>query len=373
MKVLFIGKRFYTNRDALEERYGRIYQLPLHWARQGVEPRLWLIDYHGRRREQRQDETLGVDSTPIRGLAWLFRAAGVVVDRLRGRAPTHIVASGDAYIGLLGWCLARLTGAYFVFDVYDKYDEFGGYRKPLGWNLFGFLLRNADQRWFASRRLLAQLGTEESGDALVMNGIDTNYFRPLDMQESRKRLGLPKSEVLVGYFGSLSFERGVTDLIEAVRHLRDGGVKVKLVLAGKAEAGIHLSSSGLKYLGNLPHSEVPWALSAVDVVAVPYRNSAFLDAASSVKFGEIMACSRPVAATATPNLLDNFPDSARILVARLAEPGDSKDLARAILKQLEEPVHSPLPDKMTSQSIALVALDSLIGLESDAAARGRRK
>lgn len=28
MNLLFIGKRHYTNRDALAERYGRIYQFP---------------------------------------------------------------------------------------------------------------------------------------------------------------------------------------------------------------------------------------------------------------------------------------------------------------------------------------------------------
>ena len=40
MSVLFIGKRYYTNRDALAERYGRIYQLPWNWANAGVHTHL---------------------------------------------------------------------------------------------------------------------------------------------------------------------------------------------------------------------------------------------------------------------------------------------------------------------------------------------
>ena len=31
--ILFLGKRFYTNKDALQERFGRIFHLPMEWAR----------------------------------------------------------------------------------------------------------------------------------------------------------------------------------------------------------------------------------------------------------------------------------------------------------------------------------------------------
>jgi hypothetical protein len=35
LRILFLGKRYYTRRDALCERFGRIYQLPLQWHRAG--------------------------------------------------------------------------------------------------------------------------------------------------------------------------------------------------------------------------------------------------------------------------------------------------------------------------------------------------
>ena len=31
-RILFLGKRFFTNKDALLERFGRVYQLPSIWA-----------------------------------------------------------------------------------------------------------------------------------------------------------------------------------------------------------------------------------------------------------------------------------------------------------------------------------------------------
>lgn len=361
--ILFIGKRHYTNRDALVECYGRIYQLPLHWSRQNARTRLWLIDYYGRQREQRHDEALQVDSTPVRGLGWIGKATKLLLDRFRRRAPTHIITSGDAYIGLFGWLLARLTGARFVFDVYDKYDEFAGYRKFFGWDSFGFLLRHADQCWFASRRLLAQLGDTARGDRLVMNGIDIDRFKPLDRREARQRLGLPDDAVLVGYFGGLNVMRGVLDLVTAVQMLRDSGVAIELVLAGKMEDAIHLDNSAVRYLGNLPHAQIPWALAAVDVVAVPYRRSAYLDAASSVKFGEIMACGRPMVATKTPNLEDNFPDQTALLQDYLVSPEQPEALARAIARQVQDQKIAPVPSDMDWVALASSTLAALGALK----------
>jgi glycosyltransferase involved in cell wall biosynthesis len=359
VRVLFIGKRHYTHRDALRERYGRIYQLPWHWAQGGTPTQLWLIDYHGLQREQAVDGKLSIDSTPMRRLGWLGKSAGIVFSRVRRNAPSHIVASGDAYIGLLGWLLARLTGACFVFDVYDKYDEFGGYRRPLGWNLFGFLLRHADRCWFASLRLLGQLGNAARGDCQVMNGIDPQHFRPLDQREARARLGLPADGSMVGYFGSLSIERGTPDLIRAMQILSTQEVAPMLVLSGKMETPIPLDLPNVRYLGNLSHDAMPWALAAVDVVAVPYRVSAFLDAASSVKFGEVLACRRPLVATRTPNFLSNFPIQAAELDAYLAEPGQPETLARAIDRQLREPVLASVPTDMEWPTIARKAWASL--------------
>mgnify|MGYP001548492318 CR=1 FL=1 len=73
MRVLFIGKRFYTNRDAYKERFGRIYQLPFWWAKAGHEVDFWLIDYHGRDVGTTKDGALTVETTPV--LRWRFFVA----------------------------------------------------------------------------------------------------------------------------------------------------------------------------------------------------------------------------------------------------------------------------------------------------------
>ncbi len=96
--ILFLGKRFYTNKDALEERFGRIFHLPREWAKAGHSVFLWLIDYHSRKPERRLLDGMEIASTPFLSAAMLKSALGVVM-RVR---PKVVVASGDCYIGLLG-------------------------------------------------------------------------------------------------------------------------------------------------------------------------------------------------------------------------------------------------------------------------------
>lgn len=370
--VLFIGKRHYTNRDALAERYGRIFQLPWHWSKAGISVRLWLLDYHGHQVERSTDKNLKIINTPLKHPAWMWEwLRRVLPFRSSGRTDV-VVASGDSYIGMLGFVLARATGARFVFDVYDKYDEFGGYRRPLGFDAFRYLLAHADARLFASRALIDSIGAAGGVNLLVPNGIDAERFRPMDKQASRRDLGLPEDASFVGYFGSMEPDRGVADLAGAVRWLRERGSKVELLLGGKLSSEVDPNQPGIRYVGNVPFAKVPAMLASCDVLAVPYRRSTFMDAGASNKIAEALACARPVVATMTPNLTANFPEQVAALGDRLAEPGDARDLARVLSLQLEHPVLSPMPDGMTWSAIAAataralhLTVDSTVGVSSE--------
>lgn len=362
MSVLFIGKRFYTNRDALRERYGRIYQLPWHWAEAGIPTRLWLVDYHSWHTLSERDGALKAVSTPVRNLA-LFRhwLAGA---RAREGKPDVVVASGDCYIGWLGWRIARRVRARFVFDVYDKYDEFAGYHKLPGFDLFASLLQNAAVRLFASRALLDELGRPDA-DCLVPNGVDTVRFAPRDMRASRAAMNLPQEALLVGYFGSMEPDRGVSDLVTAVQLLRHQGVNVQLVLGGKPARGMDIGQAGVIYLGNVAYDRVPDALAACDLLAVPYRRSPFMDAGASNKIAEAIACSRPIVATRTPNLTANFSTQAAQLGSLLAEPSDPTSLARSIRLQAEQRLRVDMPSGMSWRDIAADVAQRLALADTD--------
>jgi glycosyltransferase involved in cell wall biosynthesis len=364
-RILFLGKRFYTNKDAWTERFGRVFRLPSEWARSGADVLLWLVDYHTRQPLDVREGGLSVASTPVLGLAMVK----TMVRAIRFR-PAVIVASGDCYIGFLGWLLARCMRARFVFDIYDKYDEFAGYHRPLGLDLFGFLRRRADLRFYPSRSL-AQLYRAESGgrgDEIVTNGVDDRLFRPLPMAECRQRLGLDPGIHLVGYFGGMEPDRGVADLIAAIQLLRKEREDVRLLVCGKEHISTPLSHDWIIYRGMVSHPEMPLYLNASDVLAIPYRLSAFMDMGASCKIAEYLMCERPIVSTRTPNFVVNFPLQAQELGPRLCAAEDIPGLAKAINLQLHTPKLLTVPVEMVWSKIAASALDAIQLTTSKAAA-----
>ncbi len=202
MSILFIGKRFYTNRDAYTEKFGRIYQLPYYWSKE-TKTHLWLVDYHSKEKITDQHDSLKITSTPIFSLIFFLS----VMNTLFVNKPKIIVASGDCYIGLLSFILAKMCRAKFVFDVYDKYDSFTGYRNLGFKNLFHFLMKHADICLFASKKLKNDCALLCKKTILVPNGVDTNHFYPRNKSESRSFFNLDQNATYAGYFGSMEIER----------------------------------------------------------------------------------------------------------------------------------------------------------------------
>ena len=356
-RILFIGKRFYTNKDALEERYGRIYQQPYHWAQHEVDVQLWLVDYHSRETRTIKDGALLGVSSPLLSL----NSLSAFLSSCFKFKPLAVVASGDCYIGLLGWLISLVCRARFVFDIYDKYDEFGAYRNIAGFDLFRFLRKRSALRLYASNLLARSLDVDSKFDnSIVPNGVDSNLFRPMPLQECRAKLGLPMEMKLVGYFGSMEPARGVNDLIEAVKHMRDRGVNVHMLACGKWSPTGAAGRDWVIYGGEVPHAMVPFFMNSCDVLAIPYQRSSLVDTSASCKIAEYISCQRPIVSTRTPNFIENFPEQAAILGEALCEPGDVKALARSIEFQLENAIILPPVRDLSWASIARHSLRAIL-------------
>jgi glycosyltransferase involved in cell wall biosynthesis len=330
---------------------------------------LWLIDYHGRDVAVTQDGALKVETTPA--LRWRFftRWFSACFSRRAVRRPDIIVASGDCYIGLVAYLAAFFCGSKFVFDVYDRYDVFEGYRRLPGFDPLSFLLRRSDMVMFASAKVHKDLGPLARKTALVPNAVDLARFRPLPMADSRRLIGLANNETLVGYFGSMEPDRGIDDLLNAVSMLREDGVDIGLVIGGRANTDISLDLPWVHYLGNLDFAKMPAALASCDLLALPYRQSEFMDAGSSCKIAEYVAVRRPIVATRTPNLTANFPDQSAQLEGVLATPGDATDLARCLQRQLGQRRLVQMPKDMSWQDVSARVL---IKIENIDVARNNR-
>lgn len=333
LRILFVGKRYYTNQDALRQRFGRIYRLPAVWARDAHKVSLVLLNYHGSRKEFSTQDGFPVYSLPAGDPRSVFNIRSIAL----AASPEIVVASGDCFVGLVGMRLARSRRAKFVFDVYDDYRTFGAYRVFLGWDAFNFTRRHADLVMYASRVMAEEHGVD-TPHVLVPNGIDAAVFRPRPISEARKRLDLPQDARFVGYFGSMTPEHGVNQLIQGVRKLRARRPEVRLLICGAEHASTSISGDEVVYRGMVPHSSIPDYMNACDVLALPYLNGVFLDRASSCKIAEYLSCQRPIVATRTPNFVRNFPEQAKQLDAVLASPGNVDELAFSIERQLDEPI-----------------------------------
>ena len=125
MKLHLLCKRYYTNKDLIQERFGRLYHLPTQIQRLGCDVKVTALDYRHPMAERHVLEEVifkTLPATPLQLASSLRQIHGV----FRSDSPDIVVASGDSHIGFLGLQLAHILGAPFVFDVYDYYPAFSG-------------------------------------------------------------------------------------------------------------------------------------------------------------------------------------------------------------------------------------------------------
>ena len=339
MKILVLCKRHYTGKDLLSDRYGRLYELPKALASMGHRVTSLALSY-------RLGDRFNDSDPPRNGVEWLagyalpwppayLRELNAVVTRL---APDVIWASSDALHAIVADHVSMRFGLPLVIDLYDDYEAFGLTRLP------GL---TAAYRRACARASALTVVTHTLGDIVtsrlggrvhahvIGNGIAHRCFEARPKLEARARFGLPRDDVLVGSTGALDASRGVEDLVRAFQLLKRDRTNARLVVAGPRDRTFRTKGiEGMIDLGILPHEEVPWLISALDVGVVCNRDSLFGRACYPMKLVEMMACGLPVVAAAVG-------DVPRILAHReqcLYPPGDSAQLMRQILSQIMHPV-----------------------------------
>jgi glycosyltransferase involved in cell wall biosynthesis len=122
--------------------------------------------------------------------------------------------------------------------------------------------------WSAGERTLGRaLGPDRT--SLIDNGVDTDRFVPVE--------GATHHPPRILYVGLLTPRKGVLDLIEASRLLRDDGVEHELLLVGgmpdegpEAAAPVLAAAEGVaRLLGTRPPEEMPAAYADAEVFCLP--------------------------------------------------------------------------------------------------------
>jgi glycosyltransferase involved in cell wall biosynthesis len=226
--------------------------------------------------------------------------------------------------------LARLLGVPYATKVHGTdVNLVAGWRSVQP--IIGAMLRNVGAAVAVSRPMLdklVELGAPRGRCALVENGVDRSVFRPQDRLEARRELGLETHGPLAVFVGRLVVEKGVRELVTALRSLP--GVRVALLGPGPLRAELEATSRELEgrliLAGDLPLTEVSRWLAAADALVLP----SWAEGTPNVVL-EALAAGRPVVATHVGGIPDVIEHG---VTGLLVPPRDAPALATAMAEAL---------------------------------------
>lgn len=183
---------------------------------------------------------------------------------------------------------------------------------------------------------MSALGIPRDKITVHRTGLDTDLFRLYDRRMCRDQLGLPRDRPVLATVGALIPRKGQAFVIEALAQLPDA----ILLLAGKGhdEARLRALAARLgvadrvRFMGAVPHGELPILLNAADVFVLPSSSEGLANA-----WVEALACGTPVVTTPIPGAQELITDPSW---GRLAAR-DSAVIADAVREVLAA---RPLPE-----------------------------
>ncbi len=277
-------------------------------------------------------------------------------------APAADVVHGMAYMGIpVALGLGSATGAKVVYDARDIYLEAANLARLPG--PARALLARVERRWarradrvMTVNRPYAEVMAERFGVPLPAIVMNCSYcYAPPDPPERRfhERLGLDPSTRVVLYQGGFSRDRGIEQLIEAIRSVP----AATLVLMGygvlqaelEARAADPATGGRVRVLPAVPPTELlDWVASA-DVVAMPIQPSTLNHRLTTPnKLFEALAAGVPVVASDLPGMAGIVRETGCGL---LVDPTDPDAIAAA----LREILDAPEPERRARRERTLAA------------------
>ena len=228
------------------------------------------------------------------------------------RSYTHVWSIMASYGGFAGlFFKRRFRGVPFILTLQEGDSLSHIYRRAfLAWPLFRQIFTRADRITAISNYLAdwaRKMGAK--GDIrIISNGVNIKNFEfrisNIEKEEIRKKLGIQKEDKVVITTSRLVEKNGVGHLIESLRYLPEN-VKLLILGTGSLEPDLKLKAKSyqlearVKFVGFVPHNELPPFLHAADVFVRPSRSEGM-----GSSFIEAMAAGLPVVATPVGGIPD---------------------------------------------------------------------
>jgi glycosyltransferase involved in cell wall biosynthesis len=182
---------------------------------------------------------------------------------------------------------------------------------------------------------LAALGIAQNKLHVILNGVDSNSFKPQPKSLAKMELGLNPSEKLVLFVGSHIPEKGCFELIKAFAQLTKLHSNCKLAMIGGGASALALQElvsqlnldAKVTFLGKLNHDLLPSWFSAADALCLP----SYREGIPNVIM-EAMAAGLPVVATSVGGIPEVVTKETGVLIA----PRDIESLLTGLSQVLSQ-------------------------------------
>lgn len=179
--------------------------------------------------------------------------------------------------------------------------------------------------------LCKSYGVDAERIDVIPMGIDCNFFVPaVERERVRRELGWPNDRPVVFTARRFVNRVGITELIEATRILKAGGVRICVKIAGKGplfekfRTAIDAAdlAQDIELLGFVSEDDLVRAYQAADVTVLPTQS---LEGFGTI-ISESLACGTPVIGTPVGGIVDVLSELDPSLLARDATPAAIAEL-----------------------------------------------
>jgi glycogen(starch) synthase len=250
-----------------------------------------------------------------RELALIWRVARRVRDVARAEGARVLHAHSPVLNGLPALWVGRRLGIPVVYEARAFWEDAavdhgttreGSLRYRVSRALETLLFKRVDAVVTiaqAMRQELIQRGVAAEHIHVAPNGVDTEWFRPVERSRAiAERLGLNGGPVL-GFIGSFYHYEGLRFLLGAMPALRARVPDARLLLVGGGEEDAALRAAAAPlgdaviFTGQVPFAEVRDFYSVTDIFVCPRRRMRLTELVTPLKPLEAMAMARPVVAS----------------------------------------------------------------------------
>lgn len=236
-----------------------------------------------------------------------------------------VVVAAHVLAGLAAVKAAKRYNVPVLFDLKDWFpDSATAYYKNSVlkyilkkgvWWITKHALDDADMITTVSPNLVEKLRTFGYKSKLITNGVDTNIFKPMDMETAKEHRGYKPHDFVIGFCGAIERWYDLKEVIINVGELTKENKNVKLLIIGaslftdyedelkKLVHKLHLENQ-IRFEGWMEYDVQPWFIAAMDICLIPLAPEKWKKIAAPNKYFEYTTCGKLILSSYMPALED---------------------------------------------------------------------